>query len=292
MFVPPINLGQFQPSPATLADWIYQIWNYLQNNPIATQEQLQEYIATFITTSPETQELIGEGVEQYLIDNPPEAPVQSVQGKTGTVTLAYNDIVTSSNTIPVYKASSTPSTSTLVGQYNLGYRLFVNTATHEIYSISNTGALTLVGKGVFDGTDIDLDTEQGDTTIAEAVNEVSGRVDTLGTSTNILAWGNYAASSTVITLSDSMENYDVIIFQSGSQTDQTAGGGAYFSYAFGPQVGQAYGGMFQLNGDFVAFSVRFVSATTIKVETAYNCRTNAAYTGTVVRQILGLKLTA
>lgn len=172
MFVPPINLGQFQPSPATLADWIYQIWNYLQNNPIATQEQLQEYIATFITTSPETQELIGEGVEQYLTDNPPQAPVQSVQGKTGAVTLAFNDILKNNNTAPVYRAASMPSQSTLQAQYNLGYRLFVNTSTQEIYSITNTGGTTLVGKGKFDGTDIDLDTEQGDTTIYESIQEI------------------------------------------------------------------------------------------------------------------------
>lgn len=181
MFVPPINLGQFQPSPATLADWIYQIWNYLQNNPIATQEQLQEYIATFITTSPETQELIGEGVEQYLTDNPPEAPVQSVQGKTGAVTLAFNDILKNNNTAPVYRAASMPSQSTLQAQYNLGYRLFVNTSTQEIYSITNTGGTTLVGKGKFDGTDIDLDTAQGDTTIAEAITDVNDSLASLTT---------------------------------------------------------------------------------------------------------------
>ena len=178
MFVPPINLGQFQPSPATIADWIYQIWNYLQNNPIATQEQLQEYIATFITTSTEAQEIIGEGVEQYLTDNPPQAPVQSVQGKTGTVTLAFNDILKSNNTAPVYRAASMPSQSTLQAQYNLGYRLFVNTATQEIYSITNTGGTTLVGKGKFDGTTVDLNTAEGDTTIAEALASIESVLTT------------------------------------------------------------------------------------------------------------------
>lgn len=172
-FIPPLNLGNFQPSPATLSQWIYQIWQYLQENPIATQEQIEEYIATFITTSPETQALIGEGVEQYLEDNPPQAPVQSVQGKTGAVTLAFNDILKNNNTAPVYRAASMPSQSTLQAQYNLGYRLFVNTTTQEIYSITNTGSTTLVGKGKFDGTDIDLDTDQGDTTIAEAITDVN-----------------------------------------------------------------------------------------------------------------------
>lgn len=177
MFVPPINLGQFQPSPATLADWIYQIWNYLQNNPIATQEQLQEYIATFITTSPETQTIIGEGVEQYLTDNPPQAPVQSVQGKTGAVSLTYPDIVPASNAVPVYRAASAPNVSTAQGLYNNGYRLFANTATQELFTISNSGALTLVGRGKFDGTTIDLNSTEGDTTIAEAIEALETAVD-------------------------------------------------------------------------------------------------------------------
>lgn len=175
-FVPPLNLGGFQPSPATLAQWVYQIWQYLQENPIATQEQLQEYIGTFITTSPETQAMIGAGVEEYLTDNPPQAPVQSVQGKTGAVTLAFNDILKNNNTAPVYRAASMPSQSTLQAQYNLGYRLFVNTTTQEIYSITNTGSTTLVGKGKFDGTTIDLDTAQGDTTIAEAITEINNAI--------------------------------------------------------------------------------------------------------------------
>lgn len=191
MFVPPINLGQFQPSPATLADWIYQIWNYLQNNPIATQEQLQEYIATFITTSPETQALIGEGVEQYLTDNPPQAPVQSVQGKTGAVTLAFNDILKNNNTAPVYRAASMPSQSTLQAQYNLGYRLFVNTTTQEIYSITNTGGTTLVGKGKFDGTTVDLNSADGDTTIAEAIAAIQPQRTFLTQSAPVSA-GQYA----------------------------------------------------------------------------------------------------
>lgn len=178
-FIPPLNLGNFQPSPATLSQWIYQIWQYLQENPIATQEQLQEYIGTFITTSPETQEMIGEGVEQYLTENPPTAPVQSVQGKTGAVQLAYNEIVPASNAVPVYKASSTPSTNTLAGQYNIGYRLFVNTATQEVFTISPAGALSLVGRGKFDGTTVDLNSAQGDTTIFEAINENNSSISNL-----------------------------------------------------------------------------------------------------------------
>lgn len=171
-FIPPLNPGNFQPSPATLSQWIYQIWQYLQENPIATPEQIQEFIGTFITTSPTVQEMIGEGVDHYLVDNPPAAPVQSVQNKTGNVVLSYPDIVPASNAVPVYRAASVPSANTLIGQYNLGFRLFVNTATQEIYTITPTGALSLVGRGKFDGTTIDLSSAQGDTTIAEKMSEL------------------------------------------------------------------------------------------------------------------------
>lgn len=175
MFIPPINLGQFQPSPASIAEWVYQIWQFLQENPIATEEEIRTFIQSELTEST----TLSAAIEDYLTENPPPAPVQSVQGKTGTVQLAYNDIVTSSNAVPVYKAASTPSTSTLVGQYNIGYRLFVNTTTQEIYTISPAGALSLVGRGKFDGTTVDLNTSQGDTTIAEAIAETESNITSL-----------------------------------------------------------------------------------------------------------------
>ena len=173
MFIPPINLGHFQPSPSTIAEWVYQIWQYLQENPIATKEMLEEYIGTYITTSPETQAMIGEGVEEYLIEHPPAAPVQSVQGKTGAVVLSYPDIVPASNAVPVYRAATAPNTSTAQGLYNNGYRLFVNTTTQEIYTISNVGVLSMVGRGKIDATNIDMDSSQGDTTIAETITTLT-----------------------------------------------------------------------------------------------------------------------
>lgn len=220
-FIPPLNLGGFQPSPATLAQWVYQIWQYLQENPIATQEQLQEYIGTFITSSPETQAMIGAGVEEYLTENPPTAPVQSVQGKTGAVQLAYNEIVPASNAVPVYKASSTPSTNTLVGQYNIGYRLFVNTATQEIFTISPAGALSLVGRGKFDGTTVDLNSAQGDTSISEAINEqvtniseltsevntIDDEINTINSSISTLNTAVTPVTGTPINISTSVTDY-------------------------------------------------------------------------------------
>ena len=180
-FLPPINLGSFKPSPATLAQWVYDIWQYLQENPIATQADITTYIQNYFETSPEVQEIVGDVVAQYLLDNPPQAPVQSVQGKTGAVSLTYPDIVPASNAVPVYRAANAPNVSTAQGLYNNGYRLFVNTATQEIFTISNSGALALVGRGKFDGTNIDVNTEQGDTTISEALNELNGTITAVNT---------------------------------------------------------------------------------------------------------------
>ena len=175
-FIPPLNLGGFQPSPATLAQWVYQIWQYLQENPIATQEQLQEYIGTFITTSPETQVMIGAGVEEYLTENPPTAPVQAVQGKTGAVVLAYKDIVTAGNNVPVYRyvgsAESMPTTATLQGQYSIGYRLWVHVANRDLYTLKADGTYELIGQGNLSGANL-LYGDGSDDTIREVVDEVS-----------------------------------------------------------------------------------------------------------------------
>lgn len=175
-FIPPLNLGNFQPSPATLSQWIYQIWQYLQENPIATQEQLQEYISSFITTSPEVQEMIGVGVDNYLVDNPPSAPVQSVQGKTGAVVLAYKDIVAAGNNVPVYRyvgaAESMPTTATLQGQYSIGYRLWVHVANRDLYTLKADGTYELIGQGNLSGANL-LYGDGSDDTIREVVSAVS-----------------------------------------------------------------------------------------------------------------------
>lgn len=81
MFIPPLNMGQFQPSPATMSQWIYQIWKFLQENPIATETEIREFIQSELKQS----ETLGNAIEEYLTENPPSAPVQSVLGMTGSV---------------------------------------------------------------------------------------------------------------------------------------------------------------------------------------------------------------
>lgn len=285
MFIPPIKLGQFQPSPATIAEWVYQIWQFLQDNPIATETEIREFIQSELTQS----ETLANAIEDYLTENPPPAPVQSVQGKTGAVQLAYNDIVTSSNAVPVYKAASTPSTSTLVGQYNLGYRLFVNTETQEIYTISPAGALSLVGRGKFDGTTIDVDSEQGDTTIAEALSKLNV------VTTALLEWGNYF-SGTTYELSDDMSKYDVILVQCGYSADGSTGGGAHCFYFIKPQTGSAavYGCTYSAGGDMYVSTFRFTDNTHMEITANYNLTTRQTVTtgGTCIRLVMGVTIRA
>lgn len=208
MFLPPINIGSFKPAPATLAQWVYDIWQYLQENPIATQADITAYIQNYFETSPEVQEVVGDVVAQYLLDNPPQAPVQSVQGKTGAVSLTYPDIVPASNAVPVYRAANAPNTSTAQGLYNNGYRLFVNTTTQEIYTISNSGALALVGRGRFDGTTVDLDTAQGDTSISEAIEDNAQNITTLEGNVQTQA-SSIAANTQAITAVQTAETFNL-----------------------------------------------------------------------------------
>lgn len=293
-FIPPLNLGNFQPSPATLSQWIYQIWQYLQENPIATQEQIEEYIATFITTSPETQELIGQGVEQYLEDNPPQAPVQSVQGKTGAVQLAYNEIVSASNAVPVYKAASTPSTNTLTGQYNLGYRLFVNTTTQEIFTISPAGALSLVGRGKFDGTTVDLNSADGDTTITEAITALDNRLDTYYKYDRLLDFGAYSQNSGVQQLSKPYSDYDFLIFRFGYDTSDGAAGGAQMSVFPRALVGLTdhigCTAINNTNSHLFNVVMTFPTTTTMKITASFDITSGSnSPAATLLRAIEGVK---
>ena len=43
-FIPPFSLGGFKPSPATLSEFIYQIWVYLQQNPIMPEAEINKQI--------------------------------------------------------------------------------------------------------------------------------------------------------------------------------------------------------------------------------------------------------
>lgn len=89
-FIPPIDIGQFQPSAAAISSWLYQIWKYLQENPIISPEEVETDVDSAII--------------KYMTENPP--PVLSVNGQLGNIIIAYNDLVKPSYTLPIYRASS------------------------------------------------------------------------------------------------------------------------------------------------------------------------------------------
>ena len=71
-FTPPFDTTAFLPSKSDLTKWIYDIWVYLRDNPIVSEENVETIINT------------------YLEEHPIDAPVKSVNGKTGDVTGLYD----------------------------------------------------------------------------------------------------------------------------------------------------------------------------------------------------------
>lgn len=45
-FIPPIPIGQFKPSSEAIASWLYQVWKYLQENPIPTEQDVAQEATT------------------------------------------------------------------------------------------------------------------------------------------------------------------------------------------------------------------------------------------------------
>lgn len=103
MFIPPVDIGAWKPSPGTLSEWIYQIWQYLKANPIASKEQITEYISEIIGSdiSEQLPEVLPDELDKYFEDNPIDFPVTSVNEKIGAVLLELADIVETDSMLPV-----------------------------------------------------------------------------------------------------------------------------------------------------------------------------------------------
>ena len=132
-FIPPIDVGQFQPSAAAISSWLYQIWKYLQDNPIQSTEQI----------AAEINETVPGVVEDYLEEHPVEAPVLSVNSMVGAVVLAYNNLVGSGSTIPIYRASSDEiGNQDLLDAWAEGCRFLLvdDTTPYMMYKTTSQGA--------------------------------------------------------------------------------------------------------------------------------------------------------
>lgn len=73
IFTPPINTSIFA-SKEDITAWIYQVWTYLQANPILNETTINEF------------------TQKYLNDNLPKQVVTSVNNKKGEVTLNASDV--------------------------------------------------------------------------------------------------------------------------------------------------------------------------------------------------------
>lgn len=202
-FIPPFSLGGFKPSPATLSEFIYQIWLYLQQNPIMPEDEIKQEIAEtippavkdYVENNPDMAQSIADIVNEYLVENPPEAPVQSVNSQTGDVVIGYNSLVPANIQIPVFlhNTAATPNASTIIGLRNGGFRFTFNTETAklsiiksdytlqevaagDVLSVNNkTGAVTLTA------ADIEVDPEEGDTNLKDVADDVGDLQTDVGT---------------------------------------------------------------------------------------------------------------
>lgn len=125
MFAPPVNIGSWKPSPGTLSEWIYQIWKYLQENPIATQQQITEYVQSVIgdDVGAVVTDILPDQLDQYFEDNPIDYPVTSVNTKIGAVLLDLADIVKKDSMLPIVSlANDEADQEALIEAFEAGAR--------------------------------------------------------------------------------------------------------------------------------------------------------------------------
>lgn len=84
-FIPPIPIGQFKPSSEAIASWLYEIWKYLQENPIPAGDDVSDE-ATRVA-------------QNYVTVNVPPMIASAIAA------LQYSDFV-NGTTLPVYRASN------------------------------------------------------------------------------------------------------------------------------------------------------------------------------------------
>lgn len=139
-FIPPLDLGQFTPSASAIASWLYQIWKYLQENPIQSNETIQAEISDTVA------EAVPGAVAEYIEENPVDVPVLSVNGMIGAVVIAYNNLVTDGSTLPIYRAATgETSNNDLLEAWAEGCRFLLvdDTTPYMMVKNVNQGAETI-----------------------------------------------------------------------------------------------------------------------------------------------------
>ena len=138
-FIPPLG-GVFKPNSADISSWLYQIWQYLQDNPIANVDELRALIEETLPAE------VATAVAEYLEEHPVEVdyPVDSVNGKTGAVTIEYAELV-NGTTLPIYRASNDEfGPNDLLEAYNEGCRFAVQDDSLFFVMLKNNNTITLL----------------------------------------------------------------------------------------------------------------------------------------------------
>lgn len=99
-FTPPIDMGAWYPGKEDLVTWVHEIWRYLSENPIVSESTIDAFIT------------------EYLDTHPIDAPVKSVNGKTGVINLTYGDVGAASETEMSEYKQATSSNTNAIGQIN------------------------------------------------------------------------------------------------------------------------------------------------------------------------------
>ena len=147
-FIPPLG-GVFKPNSADISSWLYQIWQYLQDNPIANVDELRTLIADTLPAE------VATAVAEYLEEHPVEVdyPVDSVNGKTGAVTIEYAELVNGTSLPVYYAANDEIGPNDLLEAYAEGCRFVVvdadlpNPNAYVMYKEENTVTLIPLGGG-------------------------------------------------------------------------------------------------------------------------------------------------
>lgn len=147
-FIPPMG-GVFRPNSADISSWLYQIWQYLQDNPIANVDELRTLIADTLPAE------VATAVAEYLEEHPVEVdyPVDSVNGRTGAVTIQYAELVNGTSLPVYYAANDEIGPNDLLEAYAEGCRFVVvdadlpNPNAYVMYKEENTVTLIPLGGG-------------------------------------------------------------------------------------------------------------------------------------------------
>lgn len=143
-FIPPLG-GVFRPNSADISSWLYQIWQYLQDNPIANVDELRALIADTLPAE------VATAVAEYLEEHPVEVdyPVDSVNGRTGAVTIGYAELVNGTSLPVYYAANDEIGPNDLLEAYAEGCRFVVVDGENVfvMYKEGNTVTLLPMGGG-------------------------------------------------------------------------------------------------------------------------------------------------